>query len=106
MRDANGYKQVRMGADGCGWVRWGTGGMISTKTRQAGGIKGHAGQDLGPMAGEISPDMMFLGVWRKVMCMLANGCRSIRMGANGCMGEEGSKNKTKKASSGRAGDVL
>jgi len=51
-----------MGADGCGLVRWGTGGTGSTKTRQAGGIKGHAGQDLGPMAGEISPDMMFWAI--------------------------------------------
>jgi len=59
MCNANGYKQVRMGVYRCGWVHWGTWGTRSTKTRQAGGIKGHAGQDLGPMAGEISPDIMF-----------------------------------------------
>ena len=48
-----------MGADGCGWVHWGTGGTGDTKTRQEGGIYGLADQDLGPMAGEISPDIMF-----------------------------------------------
>ena len=48
-----------MGADGCGWVHWGTGGTGDTKTRQAGVIYGLADQDLGPMAGEISPDIMF-----------------------------------------------
>ena len=52
-----------MGVYGCGWVRWVVGGTGDTKTRQAGGIYGCAGQDLGPMAGEISPDMMFWAVW-------------------------------------------
>ena len=55
-----------MGADGCGWVRWGTGGMGDTKTRQAWGIYGRVGQDLGAMAGEISPDMMFLAGSKKM----------------------------------------
>ena len=44
-----------MGADRCGWVRLGAGGMRNTKTRQTGGIYGLIGQDLGPMVGEISP---------------------------------------------------
>ena len=48
-----------MGVDGCGWVRWGAGGTADTKARQAGVVCGLAGQDYGPMAGEISPDMMF-----------------------------------------------
>ena len=49
-----------MGADGCEWMRWGAGCTGDTKTRQAGVIYGLAGQYLVPMAGEISPDMMFL----------------------------------------------
>ena len=44
-----------MGEGGCLWVRWFTGGMNNTKTRQAGGIYGVSGHILRPMAGEISP---------------------------------------------------
>ena len=52
---------MRVGADGCAWMRWGAWGMGDTETRQEGGINGRAGQDLIPMAGEISPDIMFFG---------------------------------------------
>ena len=55
-----------MGVYGCGWVRWVAEGTGDTKTRQAGGIYGRAGQDLGPMAGEISPDIMFWAIRPKV----------------------------------------
>ena len=48
-----------MGLNGCLWVHWGIGGTGDTETRQAGGIYGRSGQDLGLMAGEISPDIMF-----------------------------------------------
>jgi len=58
------------------------------------------------MAGEFSPDMMFLGVCQKVVCVVANGYKSIGMGANGCMGEEGSKNKKKRAINGRGRHFL
>ena len=51
-----------MGEGGCVWVRWGTGGVNNTKTSQAGGMEGVSDQDLGAMAGEISPDIMFWGV--------------------------------------------
>ena len=51
-----------MGGDGCVWVRWGAGGIGNAKTRQAGEIDGVKGQNLGAMAGEISPDIMFWGV--------------------------------------------
>ena len=51
-----------MGEGGWVWVRWGTGGMSNTKTRQEGGIYGVSGHILTPMAGEISPDIMFWGV--------------------------------------------
>ena len=95
-----------MGAYGCGWVRWGAGGMGDTKTRQEGGIYCLKGQDLGPMAGEISPDIMFWEGRQKVAQMGADGYRSVRMGAYGRMCKKGSKNKTKSAPNGRAGDVL
>ena len=40
-------------------MRWGIGGVDNTKTSQAAGMKGVSAQDLGAMAGEISPDIMF-----------------------------------------------
>ena len=62
-----------MGEDGCEWVRWGALGMGDTQTRQAGGIYGRADQDLGAMAGEISPNMMFFGVCQKCSNMDVEG---------------------------------
>ena len=82
-----------MGVYGCGWVRWVAGGTGDAKTRQAGGFYGRAGQDLGPMAGEISPDIMFWAVWRKRSKMGKYGCKSVRMGAIGCADTGRSKNK-------------
>ena len=52
-----------MAVHGCGWVRWDVGCTGNTKTRQPLDIWGLTGQDLGPMAGEISPDIMFWAVW-------------------------------------------
>ena len=76
---------MQMTLHGRGWVRWDVGCTANTKTRQSVGIWGLTGQDLGPMAGEISPDIMF-GEWRqKLARMGADGCRSVRMGAGGCM---------------------
>ena len=43
-------------------MRWGTEGVNNTKTTQAGGMQGVSDQDVGAMAGEISPDIMFWGV--------------------------------------------
>ena len=86
-----------MGADGCGWVHWGAGGTGDTKTRQAGVIYGLADQDLGPMAGEISPDIMFWEGVQKMAQMGADGYRLMQMGANGRMVNGGSKNKAKGA---------
>ena len=59
-----------------------------------------------PMAGEISPDIMFWRVCQKVGRMGVDGFRSIRMDANGCMGKGESKNKAKRASNGREWDGL
>ena len=64
---------MHMGANGFLWMRWGAGGARSTKTRQAGGIYGRADQDLGAMAGEISPNMMFFGVCQKCSNMDVEG---------------------------------
>ena len=59
-----------------------------------------------PMAGEISPDIMFWRVCQKVVRMGVDGCVSIRMDVNGCMGKGESKNKAKRASNGWEWDGL
>ena len=56
---------MQTGVDGCGWVRWGTGGTGDTKTRQTEPKNGLAGDFCDAMAGEISPNMMFLQIRRK-----------------------------------------
>ena len=82
-------------------MRWGTGGTGDTKTRQAGVIYGLTGQDLGPMTGEISPDIMFWEGVQKMAQMGADGYRLMQMGANGRMGNGRSKNKANGAIIGR-----
>ena len=59
-------KRVQTGTNGCVWVRTGASGDRGHggyKNKASGGIYGRAGQDLGPMAGEFSPDIMFWAVW-------------------------------------------
>ena len=48
------------------------------------------------MAGEISPDMMFLGGWQKVVWMGAGDHRAVWMGADRCRGKGGGKKQSKK----------
>ena len=48
-----------MGVDGCVWVCRGAGDIRNTKSRQERDVYGVSDQDLGDMAGEISPDIMF-----------------------------------------------
>ena len=86
-----------MGVNGCVWVRWGAEGTGDTKTRQEGLIQGLAGQDLTPMAGKISPDIMFWRVWQKVVWRGANRCRSVRMAADRCMDTGGKQKQGKKS---------
>ena len=51
-----------MGAYGFVWVRWGAGDMGGHINNACRDKNDHTGPDLGPMAGEISPDIMFLRV--------------------------------------------
>ena len=66
-----------MGAYGRIWVRWGVGDMGNTKTKQRLGHKGLADPDLGPMAGYISPDIMFWEIGQKVTRVDVYGFTSI-----------------------------
>ena len=98
-----------MGVNGCGWARmgamWyrGTGGHENKANIKKNGCAAH---NLGPMAGEISPDIMFQVVGQKMVEMSADGYISVSASANRCMGKEGSKNKAKIPQSGRAGGVF
>ena len=56
-----------MGADGCEWVRWGAGSMQRHKNNAWIDKNDRTDPDLGPMAGEISPDIMFLQKEQKNM---------------------------------------
>ena len=58
------------------------------------------------MAGEISPDIMFLGVWQKTLRMGADGWNAVCMGAYGPKDKGEGKNKEKRAPNGRDVDVL
>ena len=87
-------------------MRWGTGGTGSTQKRQAGYIWGLAGEYLHPMAGEISPDMMFCVFCQKWSIMSAGGCGLVQMDAIGCVSMSESKNKAKRTQNGRSGHVL
>ena len=74
-----------MGADGFVWVRWGVGSTGGHKSNACGYINGRADPDLGPMTGEISPDMMFCVFcqkWSKWVCM---GVKWVCMDAMGGM---------------------
>ena len=95
-----------MGEGRCVWVPWDTGGMNNTKTSHAGGMEGVSAQDLGAMAGEISPDIMFWCVWGKVVWMGVDGCKACWMGANEPIYKKERKNKEKRAPNGREWDVL
>ena len=83
---------MKIGAYGCEWVCWGAEGMGNAKTRQAGVIQGLADQDHEPMAGEISPDIMFCEIRPKVSKVDVDGCRSVGVGANMCASKGESKN--------------
>ena len=95
-----------MGAYACLWVHWGIGGMGNTKARQRGGNYGRAGPDLGPMAGEISPNIMFCQTKAKWVQTVPDGCAGVRMGAIGliCTGKQ--ENKEKWVKNGRSGHIL
>ena len=54
-----------MGVDGFGWVLWVPGDTGDTKNKTRQEQNDCAAHDLGPMAGEISPDIMFSGKIKK-----------------------------------------
>ena len=95
-----------MGAYAGVWVNWGIGGTGNTKTRQRGGNHGRAGPDLGPMAGEISPNIMFCQTKAKWAQTAPDGCAGVRMGTIGCICTGKQENKEKWGGNQRSGHIL
>ena len=58
---------------------------------------GHIGHAFGPMAGEISPNIMFCDDREKMAQMDADGYKWMQMGAIGCMGKGTTQNNTDRA---------
>ena len=95
-----------MGAYACLWVLWGVGGTRNTKTRQRGGNYGLTGPDLGSMAGEISPNIMFSKTKAKWAQTASDGCAGVCMGAIGCISTGGQENKERRGKIRRSGHIL
>ena len=75
-----------MGVYGCAWVRWGAevmGRHTNKASRHKNGCTGH---DLGPMAGEISPNIMFC---KNIQKKCTDDSGWVSMGLNGCGGMQG-----------------
>ena len=70
------------------------GGTGNTKTRQRRGNYGLTDPDLGPMAGEISPNTMFCQTKTNCTETDPDGCAGVRRGAIGCMNKGVTRNKT------------
>ena len=83
-----GFKRVQTGENECKWVRMGalgSGGHGRTQNKARRDKNGNLVHDLGTMAGEISPDIMFWEIRQKMSRMSADGCRWVRTGADACI---------------------
>ena len=72
-----------MGADERVWVHWGAGDTGGHKNKVSRDKNACTGHDLGPMAGEISPDIMF---FKKSKKTCTDGSGWVYMGSHGCGG--------------------
>ena len=86
------------GINGCLWVRIGAMGPRGHGETQKQGKqtqKRWCRHDLGPMAGEISPNIMFCQTKAKWAQTAPDGCAGVRMGAIGCIFTGKQENKEK-----------
>ena len=86
------------GINGCLWVRIGAMGPRGHGETQKQGKqtqKRWCRHDLGPMAGEISPNIMFCIKTKKNSRLTLDGCAWVRMGWLGPMHVKKSKNERK-----------
>jgi len=84
-------------------VRWDPGDTGGQKNKVNIDKNGYLGHDLGPMAGEISPDMMFCKNNKKHEQNTPDWCSWVSMGVDEWMYAEGSQNKAKRGTNGRSG---
>ena len=91
---------------GCAWVRWGAGVMGRHTNKASRHKNGCAGHDLGPMAGEISPNIMFCQTKAKRAHTAPDGCAGVRMGTIGCICTGKQENKEKWGENQRSGHIL
>ena len=68
-----------MGADGYEWVQWGAGATGGHKNKTNRDENGRSDPDCDPMAGEISPDIMFRKTKAKVIRTTPHGGKWICM---------------------------
>ena len=95
-----------MGVNGCLWVLWDPWYTGVQKNKASRDKNGYLGHDLGSMAGEISPDMMFCDFEQKMVRVGAGGCKWVRMEANGCKVTGIQENSAKEVQIGSSGDVF
>ena len=95
-----------MGAYVCVWMHWGVGGTANTKIRQRGGNYVLSDPNLGPMTGEISPNIMFCKTKTKWAQIAPEGCAGVCKGVVGrnCTGAQ--ENKEKRGKNRRSGHVF
>ena len=85
-----------MSVDGCGPVRWDIWSVGGYKAKARRGKNGHAEHDSDPMAGEISPDIMFGKKTKKNAQTTLDGSMWVPMGAMGHRDMEEQENKRKR----------
>ena len=91
----SGCKQVQMGADGCGWVRQGTGVWANRKTRQVYMYIDIQHMIFGLMAGKFPQNIIFMRCRHKGEWVGAYGKKRVQMGAVGYIITGGAQNNTK-----------
>ena len=95
-----------MGVNGCACVLWDPGYTGGRKNKARRDKNGYLGHDLGSMAGEISPDMMFCDFKQKMVRVGAGGCKWVRMEENGWKFTGRQENSAKEVQIGPSGDVF
>ena len=95
-----------MGVNGCAWVLWDPGDTGGHKNKASRDKNGCSGRDLGPMAWEISPNIMFCKKTKKNVRMTPYGCKWVRMGVVGCRDTGEQENKGERGTNSRSGQYL
>ena len=104
-----GYTRVKIGVNGCLWVIMdvlGSRGYAGTQKTNVLRKNDHVLPDLGPMAGKISPNIMFCKKKSNRVWTAPDECTCVRMGAVGCSCTGGPENNGKLGKTQRSVHVL